>query len=77
MLIFVLAFSYMVGNLKSFFDLDALFNEFLLGYILPIAILIKESKKESKIIALCAFLGFVLSIHLWAIRDRILEHFVN
>lgn len=67
MLVFVLAFSYFVGNLKSFFDLDALFNEFILGYILPIAIVLKESKKDKKVIALSIFLGLVMSIHAWAI----------
>lgn len=67
MLLFVLAFSYFVGNLKSFFDLDALFNEFILGYILPIAILLKEGKDRIRLVALSLFLGFVMAIHGWAI----------
>ncbi len=77
MLVFVIGFSYVVGNLKSFFDLDALFNEFILGYILPICMLIKEGKNKIKNYILCLFLVFVMSIHAWAISSRVKDHFIK
>lgn len=71
MLVCILAFSYVVGDLKHFFDLDALFNEFILGYILPFAMTIKDQKETINKAGLIVFMAIICFIHFWAIGQKI------
>lgn len=72
-LVLVLSFSYLVGDLKHFFALDALFNEVILGFIVPMYIYyITTNSKMMKVVTIF-FMTINISVHIWAIYCRIIS----
>ena len=70
-LVLVLSLSYLVGDLSHFFAVDALFNEFILGFIIPMYIYF-ISTKSVVMKGLTALLMTVnIVIHAWAIASRV------
>ena len=70
-LVLVLSLSYLVGDLRHFFALDALFNEFILGFVIPMYIYFVSTKSLMMKALTGFFMALNIGIHAWAILARV------
>ena len=73
-LVLVLSLSYLVGDLSHFFAVDALFNEFILGFIVPMYIYLISTKSVVMKVLTVLLMAVNIFIHVWAIgyKEKIL-----
>jgi hypothetical protein len=69
-LVLVLSLSYLVGDLSHFFAVDALFNEFILGFIVPMYIYLISTKSVVMKVLTVLLMAVNIFIHVWAIGSR-------
>lgn len=69
-LVLVLSLSYLVGDLSHFFAVDALFNEFILGFIVPMYIYLISTKSVVMKVLTVLLMAVNIFIHAWAIGSR-------
>jgi hypothetical protein len=71
LLLVVLAFSYLLGDLQHFFALDALFNEAILGFFVPMYILYDSAKSLTKKSGLLLLIVVNIAVHIIAVAKRL------